>query len=83
MSFITGLGDWIGSGKLDTAIADVSKLANTLGIKKPATTQTEKVSAAMTDFNVGYATGTIKRYWPVLAIGAALLLVFFFVRKRG
>lgn len=82
MSFVSGIGDWVGSGKLDTAIADVTKLANTLGIKKPSTTQTQQVSAAVTDFNIGYATGTVKRYWPLLAIGGVIIL-FFFLRKRG
>jgi hypothetical protein len=83
MSVINSIGDFIGSGKLEDVVTDVKSLANTLGIKKTTSTTSQQVNAALNDFNTGYAIGTVKRYWPVLALAGVGLFVFWYVRKRG
>lgn len=82
MSFINDVGNFIGSGKLETVVSDVNKLASTLGIKKPASTQTQQVNASLDQFNTGYLTGTIQRYLPFLVIAGLVFGAFMLARRK-
>ena len=85
MSFISDLGNFVGSGKLESLAGQIKDVSTTLGIKTSTTNSvTNKIDKAQNQFIGGYLGGTLSKNSDVIVIGVAVVAVvglFLLARK--